>query len=82
MIMQGNDMFTVNKVGVNYTVDLNRGDAYGAAEYLNRFYFPVSEVKLSFTTNTGKILLHQKDVLSRDALESAMRQYEMFAPKI
>jgi len=75
-------MFSINKRGSCYTVDLEKEEAYKAAEYLNRFYFPVTEVKLSFTTNTGKILLNQKDVNSKEALDSAMRQYQMFAPKI
>lgn len=73
--------YSVNKVGVNYTIDLNKNEAFQAAEYLQRFYFPVSEVRLSYTANTGKILLHQKDVLSKDALESAMKQYQLFISK-
>jgi hypothetical protein len=61
------------------TIDLDIEDAYSMAEFLHRFHSPVAEVRLTFSSRTGKIIMENNGV-SQEKIDHAIGQYRLCHP--
>lgn len=61
------------------TIDLDIEDAYPMAEFLHRFHSPVAEVRLTFSSRTGKIIMENNGV-SQEKIDHAIEQYRLCYP--
>lgn len=61
------------------TIDLDIEDAYPMAEFLHRFHSPVAEVRLTFSSRTGKIIMENNGV-SQEKIDHAIGQYRLCYP--